>query len=87
MGIKVTVSILTPSVLVLDDRPVSKSLDLILEPILSLLKTLRIVPNQSKDWCNRGYKLTNTNSKLLSPKTKSLTHGQWPLGEPKNAPK
>ena len=80
-------SISAPAVLALDDRPISKSLDLILEPILSLLKTSHTVPNQSKDWRNRGYKLTNTNSKLLLPKTKLPTRGQWPLGEPKNAVK
>jgi len=81
------VSVSTPVILALDNSPVSKTLDLTLEPILSLLKTSRTILNQSKDQCNKGYKSPNTKPKLLSPKTKSPTRGQWPIEESKDAPK
>ena len=48
-GMEVVVSVLALAVPALDDRPVSKSLDLTLEPILSLLKTSCTDLNQAKD--------------------------------------
>lgn len=68
VGIEAVVFVSVPTVPTLDDRPVFRLLDLISEYILSLLNTSRIVPNQSKDWRNRGYKLTNASPKPLSPR-------------------
>ena len=65
------VSVPAPTGPTLKDRPISKSLDLILDPIVSLLKTPRIDLNQAKDWYNKGYILPNTKLRLLSPRTKS----------------
>ena len=65
------------SVSALDDKPVSKSLDLTLDPILSPLKTSRTDLNQAKDWRNNGYKLPNIKLTPLSPRTKSPIRGRW----------
>ena len=70
-GTKVVVFVSAPAVPALDDRPVSKSLDLTSEPILSLLKTSCTDLNQAKDWHNSGYRLPNTRPRVLSPRTKS----------------
>ena len=48
-GTETTVSVSTLPIPALEDRLASKSLDLTLEPIFSLLKTPRTNSNQSKD--------------------------------------
>ena len=48
-GTKVAISVLAPTMPALDDKPISKSLDLTSDPKLSLLKTPHTNSNQAKD--------------------------------------
>lgn len=74
-GLDTTTSVSTSPVPALDDRLATKSLDLTLELIFSLLKTPRTDLNQLRDSHNNGYNSPNTKLKLLSPREKYLIGG------------
>ena len=74
-GTEVAMSVPTPAVPTLEDEPLSRSLDLTSNPILSLLKTPRTDLNQARDWYNSGHRSPNTKSRPLSPITNPQSVG------------
>ena len=79
-------SVPAPIGLALEDKLVFKSLNLISDPIVSLLKTPRVDLNQAKDWYNKRYRLPNTKLWLLSPRSKSPICRCWPLEQSESVP-
>ena len=74
-GTEVVMSVPIPAVPTPKDKPLSRSLDLISDPIFSLLNTPHIDLNQARDWYNNGYRSPNAKPWPLSPMTKSLIYG------------
>ena len=78
-GTKVIVSVPALAMPTLKDEPLSRSLDLTSDPILSLLKTSRTDLNQARDSYNSGYRSPNTKPRPPSPITNSSICGYWSL--------
>ena len=70
-GMEVAMSVPALAVPTLEDEPLSRSLDLTSDPIISLLKTPHTDLNQVRDWYNSGYRSPNTKPRPLLPITKS----------------
>ena len=84
-GLEASVSTSTSMGLSLDDKPVSSSLDLTIEPSFSTPDISHNRWYQFREQCNKGYQSVKTSLNALSLETKRPTWGRWPLEDTRKA--